>query len=67
MGAKVPKNIRFRADQITDLQLELELEDDKEKDFSKLVRIAVDDLLAKRRAERVSEDPARFKAKRRGA
>jgi hypothetical protein len=53
MSAKIPKNIRFRQDQI-DALAELET---AETDFSALVRTAVDDLLAKRRAARVKETP----------
>lgn len=56
MAAKIPKNVRFRPDQILDLDAELELIDDKEKDFSKLVRIAVDELLARRRRSRIAEE-----------
>jgi hypothetical protein len=54
MSAKIPKNIRFRQDQIDGLA-EMET---AETDFSALVRTAVDDLLAKRRNARVKEEPA---------
>jgi hypothetical protein len=56
MPAKIPKNIRFRQDQIEALA---ELED-TETDFSALVRKAVDDMLERRRSARVKETPPAY-------
>lgn len=48
MARKIPKNIRFRPDQVA----ELEAMETDETDFSSWVRIAVDQMLQKRREER---------------
>lgn len=53
MSAKIPKNIRFRKDQVAALE---EMQD-AETDFSALVRKAVDELLAKRQTARAQEIP----------
>jgi len=51
MAAKIPKNIRFRPDQVEALDA-LETE---ETDFSTWVRIAVDEMLARRREAAAAE------------
>lgn len=56
MSAKIPKNVRFRKDQIAALN---ELQDE-ETDFSELVRTAVDELLLKRQTSRARETPPRY-------
>lgn len=61
MAAKIPKNIRFRVDQIKALE-EMET---AETDFSALVRTAVDELLKKRRTARVKETPPAYGKKKR--
>lgn len=60
MAAKVPKNVRFRKDQIAALAAM----ENAETDFSALVRIAVDNLIDERRGNRIAEDPPPFRVVR---
>lgn len=57
MAAKVPKNVRFRKDQIAALAAM----ENAETDFSALVRIAVDNLIAARPGTRIAETPPPFR------